>query len=74
VGGCNHSNEQSFSMKFWYFPTNVFIRSDPIWSIELAAEMLFIEMWVMAKATKCSVAKFVFDFQHNASQATVRAP
>lgn len=60
-------------MKFWYFPTNVLIRSDPIWSIELVAEMLFIEMWVMAKVATCSVAKFVFGFQHSASQATVRA-
>jgi len=48
-----------FPMKFWYFPTNVLIRNDPIWSIVLGAEMLFIQMSVMAKATTCSVAKFV---------------
>jgi hypothetical protein len=46
-------------MKFWYFPTNVLIRSDPIWSVVLGAEMLFIQMSVTAKATTCSVAKFV---------------
>jgi hypothetical protein len=46
-------------MKFWYFPTKVLIRSDPMWSIELAAEMLLIQISVMAKATTCSVGKFV---------------